>query len=49
MNPPYLITPEILNLIVSISEKIGQINAKFLDKPIKKLFVLPIPLRFHYP
>lgn len=33
MNPPYLITPEILKLIVSISEKIGQINAKFLDKP----------------
>jgi len=33
MSPPYQITPEILKLIASISEKIGQINAKFLDKP----------------
>lgn len=37
MNPPYQITPEILKLISSISEKIGQINAKFLDKPSPKL------------
>lgn len=37
MNPPYQITPEILRLIASISEKIGQINAKFLDKPSPKL------------
>ncbi len=37
MNPPYLFTPEILKLIVSISEKVGQINAKFLDKPSPKL------------
>jgi Fic family protein len=37
MNPPYLITPEILKLIASISEKLGQINAKFLDKPSPKL------------
>lgn len=37
MNPPYQITPEILKLITSISEKIGQINAKFLDKPSPKL------------
>lgn len=37
MNPPYQITPEILKLIASISEKIGQINAKFLDKPSPKL------------
>lgn len=37
MNPPYQITPEIIKLIVSISEKIGQINAKFLDKPSPKL------------
>lgn len=37
MYPPYQITPEILQLVVSISEKIGQINAKFLDKPSPKL------------
>lgn len=37
MTPPYQITPEILKLIASISEKIGQINAKFLDKPSPKL------------
>ena len=37
MGPPYQITPEILKLIVSISEKTGQINAKFLDKPSPKL------------
>jgi Fic family protein len=37
MNPPYQITPEILKLIVSVSEKIGQINSRFLDKPSPKL------------
>jgi Fic family protein len=37
MNPPYQITPEIIKLIASISEKLGQINAKFLDKPSPKL------------
>lgn len=37
MNPPYNITPSILKLISSISEKIGQINANFLDKPSPKL------------
>lgn len=37
MNPPYQITPEILKLTASISEKIGQITAKFLDKPSPKL------------
>ena len=37
MSPPYQITPVILKLIASISEKIGQINAKFLDKPSPKL------------
>lgn len=37
MNPPYQITPEILRLIASISEKIGQINARLLDKPSPKL------------
>jgi len=33
MMPPYDITPSILNLITSISEKIGEINANFLDRP----------------
>jgi Fic family protein len=37
MNPPYQITPEIIKLIASVSEKLGQINAKFLDKPSPKL------------
>lgn len=37
MNPPYQITPEILKLIASVSEKLGQINAKYLDKPSVKL------------
>lgn len=37
MTPPYQITPEIIKLIASISEKIGQIKAKFLDKPSPKL------------
>jgi len=33
MRPPYDITPTILKLIASISEKLGEINANFLDKP----------------
>lgn len=33
MKPPYDITPKILKLIASISEKLGEINATFLDKP----------------
>ncbi|MBN2857953.1 MAG: Fic family protein [Candidatus Delongbacteria bacterium] len=37
MKPPYDITPEILNLIVSISEKLGEINAVHLNKPSPKL------------
>jgi len=37
MIPPYQITPEILRLIASVSEKIGRINAKYLDKPSPKL------------
>ncbi|MGL4956818.1 MAG: hypothetical protein ACRC9X_06535 [Bacteroidales bacterium] len=32
MEPPYQITPKILKLITSISEKIREINAKYLDK-----------------
>lgn len=37
MNPPYEITQKILILVSSISEKLGQINAKYLDKPSPKL------------
>jgi Fic family protein len=33
MNPPYEITPTILKLISSISEKTGEINANYLNKP----------------
>ncbi|MGV7105105.1 Fic family protein [Flavobacterium sp. U410] len=32
MNPPYEITSEILKFIASISEKIGEVNAKYLIK-----------------
>lgn len=37
MNPPYHITPEILFRIASIAEKIGKLNAKYLDKPSPQL------------
>lgn len=37
MNPPYEITSNILNSITSISEKIGIINATYLDRPSPKL------------
>jgi len=37
MRPPYQITPKILKLITSISEKIGEVNANFLNKPSPKL------------
>ncbi|MBC8755753.1 Fic family protein [Kordia sp. YSTF-M3] len=37
MNPPYEITVEILQLITSIAEKIGRINANYLHKPSTKL------------
>jgi len=33
MKPPYKITPLILKLLTTISEKIGEVNASFLDKP----------------
>ena len=32
LNPPYEITPSILRLIASISEKVGAVNANFLNK-----------------
>ncbi|KAF2327168.1 Fic family protein [Flavobacterium nitrogenifigens] len=37
MKPPYEITPTILKLISSISEKIGALNAVYLDKQSPKL------------
>ena len=37
MKPPYDITPNILRLITSISEKVGAINANYLNKPSPKL------------
>jgi Fic family protein len=37
MKPPYDITPDILNLIASISEKLGEIKASHLDRPSPKL------------
>ncbi|TXD83395.1 Fic family protein [Subsaximicrobium wynnwilliamsii] len=37
MKPPYEITPEILKCITSISEKVGEINANYLNRPSPKL------------
>lgn len=37
MKPPYDITPAIIKSITSISEKIGAINANYLNKPSLKL------------
>ena len=37
MKPPYQITTRILELIASISEKIGEINAAYLFKPPTEL------------
>ncbi len=37
MKPPYEITNKILNLIASISERIGEVNAAHLNKPPTKL------------
>lgn len=37
MKPPYDITSEILNYIISISEKMGEVNANFLNKPSPQL------------
>lgn len=37
MKPPYEITPKIMELIVSISEQIGAINAAHLNKPPTEL------------
>lgn len=37
MKPPYDITPRILKLVTSISEKIGEVNANLLNKPSPQL------------
>lgn len=37
MKPPYIITDKILELIASVSEKIGEINANHLYKPTTEL------------
>ena len=37
MNPPYDITPRILKLISSISEKLGEVNANYLSKQSPQL------------
>jgi len=37
MNPPYDITPKILKLIRSISEKIGEVNANYLSRQSPQL------------
>ena len=37
MNPPYDITPIILKLVNQVSEKLGEVNANFLDKPSPQL------------
>ncbi|RXR30072.1 Fic family protein [Flavobacterium piscinae] len=37
MKPPYIITNEIVTLVASISEKIGEINASHLYKPATEL------------
>ena len=37
MKPPYEISSNILNLIASISEKIGEVNAAHLNKPTTEL------------
>ena len=37
MKPPYELTSKILNLITSISEKLGEVNASFLNRPSPQL------------
>jgi len=37
MKPPYDITPKILKLISSISEKIGEVNANYLSRQSPQL------------
>jgi hypothetical protein len=37
MKPPYDITTVILNYVSSISEKLGEVKAYYLDKPSPRL------------
>jgi Fic family protein len=37
MKPPYQITDNILKLVVAISERLGEINATHLYKPLTEL------------
>jgi Fic family protein len=37
MNPPYTLTPEILNLVTEVSQKIGEVKASFLIKQSPEL------------
>ena len=37
MKPPYQITPKIIEIIASISEKIGEVNSAYLFKPPTEL------------
>ena len=37
MKPPYEINNEILKLVALVSEKIGEVNAKYLDKQSPQL------------
>src|ERR1700760_1411721 len=37
MQPPYTITSRILQLVASISEKLGEVNATHLNKPSAEL------------
>ena len=37
MKPPYKLTTEILNLIIEITEKVGQINAHHVTKSSPEL------------
>jgi len=37
MNPPYDITNKILTFLTSIAEKLGEVNAIHLDKPLPEL------------
>jgi Fic family protein len=37
MQPPFDITPKIIHLISSISEKIGEVNASYLNRPSTQL------------
>lgn len=37
MKPPYQITPDVLSLVASISEKLGEVRAAYLHRPTTEL------------